>query len=153
MADYIKDLRRLVGHAPLVLATAGVFILDSDNRVLLQHRSDNGLWGVPGGILEFGESVEEAARREAYEETGLTIEDMELFKVYSGESQRYTYPNGDEVCFVSTLFLTRRFTGEIAYEEDESLDMRFFDLSCLPDAIAPTIRPMLVDLKAHVTRQ
>lgn len=71
MSGYIMDLREVVGARPLILAGAGVIIVDNEGRILLQHRSDNGDWGIPGGSMELGESFEEAARREVLEETGL----------------------------------------------------------------------------------
>jgi 8-oxo-dGTP pyrophosphatase MutT (NUDIX family) len=49
MLDYIKNLRNLVGNIPLILCPAGVIILENKKRVLLQHRTDNNTWGIPGG--------------------------------------------------------------------------------------------------------
>lgn len=69
----------LVGHRPLLLVGAGVLIVDEQNRLLLQRRTDDGLWGIVGGGVEPGEAVEDAARREAREETGLLVGKIELF--------------------------------------------------------------------------
>jgi ADP-ribose pyrophosphatase YjhB (NUDIX family) len=54
-----------------------------DDEILLMRRSDNGCWGLPGGFVELGESVSEAARREVEEETGWSIEIGRLIGVYS----------------------------------------------------------------------
>ena len=54
-----------------------------ENEILLMRRSDNGLWGLPGGFVELGESVSEAARREVAEETGWSVEIGRLIGVYS----------------------------------------------------------------------
>lgn len=67
--NYVKDLRELVGNRPLILPGAVAIILNDQNEVLLQHRIDGG-WGLPGGLMELGESLEETARREVKEETG-----------------------------------------------------------------------------------
>ncbi|MDO0950270.1 NUDIX domain-containing protein [Mammaliicoccus sciuri] len=71
--DYISSLRDKVGHAPVILVGALVLIFNKDKQVLLQLRSDNESWGLPGGTMELGESFEEAAIREVYEETNLEI--------------------------------------------------------------------------------
>ena len=48
---YIMDLRKYVGHQPLIMTSACVLILNSKNQVLLQKRTDNGFWGYPGGSM------------------------------------------------------------------------------------------------------
>jgi 8-oxo-dGTP pyrophosphatase MutT (NUDIX family) len=82
--DYVRELRTLVGHRPLLLPIAAVLIFDEAGQVLLQRRADNGRWGVPGGAMEPGESFEDAARREAREETGLIVARLILVDVFSG---------------------------------------------------------------------
>ena len=57
MSSYIQNLRMLVGAVPIVAATASVIVLDAAGRLLLQRRSDDGTWGLPGGYVELGESV------------------------------------------------------------------------------------------------
>ena len=73
--DYIKSIRPKLGHDKIILNCAGALIV-KDGRLLLQRRSDNGLWGLPGGLLELDETYEEAARREIREETGLTATEV-----------------------------------------------------------------------------
>ena len=104
MSDYILDLRRLVGHRPLLQVGASVIVEDPQGRILLQLRSDNGCWGYPGGSIELDEVVEEAARRELWEETGLIAHRLELFGIFSGPEMHYVYPNGDEVSNVDLVF-------------------------------------------------
>jgi ADP-ribose pyrophosphatase YjhB (NUDIX family) len=58
-------------------------IPNGEGRILLQRRSDNGLWGLPGGSVEIGESVRDAILREVREETGLSVEVVRLIGVYS----------------------------------------------------------------------
>ncbi|WP_317949722.1 NUDIX domain-containing protein, partial [Rossellomorea marisflavi] len=53
--DHIKELRKRVGHRPLILAGAVVIILNQHKEILLQQRTDDD-WGLPGGLLELGES-------------------------------------------------------------------------------------------------
>lgn len=68
---YILELRKQVGHRPLIMTCAGVLLLNEKRELLLQKRADNGLWGYPGGSMELGESFKDCARREVQEETGL----------------------------------------------------------------------------------
>ena len=67
---YIIDLRKLVGHRPLLMPAGCVLIVNDKKQLLLQKRADNGYWAYPGGAMELGESFEECAIREALEETG-----------------------------------------------------------------------------------
>ena len=78
--EYFKYLRQYVGHKPIILPGSVVIILNGQNEILLQKRND-GYWGLPGGLMDLGESFEEVAKREVFEETGLVVEDLELLKV------------------------------------------------------------------------
>jgi ADP-ribose pyrophosphatase YjhB (NUDIX family) len=71
---YIEDLRKKIGHSPIIMVGAAALIFNEQNELLLLHRTDNGCWGIPGGALEPGESLEDTARRETREESGLNIE-------------------------------------------------------------------------------
>ena len=142
---YIRELRALVGSRPIIMVGAGVLLLRGD-QVLLQRREDNGLWGIPGGSLEPGESLEEAARREVREEVGLEVGSLNLFGVYSGSKQFFTYPNGDQIYDVCVTFWTRDFTGEMCADPEEVLDLVFFPIQALPAEITPLDQPILDDL-------
>lgn len=147
MSDYITQLRKLVGTKPLILCSAGIIVLDSENRLLLQHRTDNDMWGIPGGALEPGERLEEAAVREVKEEVGLKCGSLELFGVYSGPELYYRYPNGDEAHIVTVIYLCRNFSGVISVDPAEGKEARFFAINNLPSQISPPIRPVIEDLK------
>lgn len=68
---YIMELRKHVGHATIMCAVGGVIIENEKNEILLQKRRDNNCWGIIGGAMESGESIQETVAREAYEEAGM----------------------------------------------------------------------------------
>lgn len=57
--------------------------------------------------MNLGETIYETVKREIYEETGLEINELEIFNIYSGEEQHHIYPNGDEVYYVNIIFKTK----------------------------------------------
>ncbi|MCL2772459.1 MAG: NUDIX hydrolase [Oscillospiraceae bacterium] len=134
--EYIKRIREKIGHDRVIMAGAGVVIY-KDGKILLQKRKDNLCWAIHGGSVEIGEKVEDAAKRELFEETGLTAEKLELLGVFSGENMMYTYPNGDEVYIVGTIYVCRDFSGELLPETDETSELKWFDTHNLPDDINP----------------
>ena len=144
MSGYIMDLRKIVGHRPLLQVGASVILEDKQGRVLLQKRTDNHCWGYPGGSIELDERVEDAAARELFEETGLTANHMELFGVFSGKELHYVYPNGDEVSNVDIVFLCRDYSGSLRPDEEESEDLCFFEAGHLPAKLSP---PIVIPLK------
>ena len=140
---YIMNLREHVGHAPLLQCAGSIIIENEKGEILLGRRTDNHLWGYAGGSVELGESVEECARRELFEETGLTAGKMELFMVNSGPETHYIYPNGDEVYNVEIIYLCRDYTGEPKRQEEEIDELRFFALEEISlEMISPPIRPV-----------
>ena len=147
--DYIKEIRKRLGHDPIILCACGCLIFNEKGQVLLQKRRDNGLWGNPGGCMELGETIYETAIREIREETNLTVSNLELFHIYSGENQHYIYPNMDEVYFVNIIFKTTEYYGELKSDR-ESLELKFFDLDDLPTDITKPFEVVKKDLeKSH----
>lgn len=114
-------------------AGVAVIILNEKNHVLLQKRADVGLWGIPSGHIEIGETVSEAVIREVKEETNLDIKVKKLIGVYSDpDSQVFDYPNGKSVHFITTCFLADITGGELKCNSDESLEIKFFSQKNLP---------------------
>lgn len=143
MSGYIMDLRKIVGHRPLLQVGASVIVEDAQGRVLLQLRSDNHCWGYAGGSVELDEVVEDAAKRELQEETGLISQELELFGVFSGKDCHYVYPSGDEVSNVDIVYVCRKYTGTLRCQPGEVEQLRFFALDEIPQNISPPIRKPL----------
>jgi ADP-ribose pyrophosphatase YjhB (NUDIX family) len=149
--DYILQLRQYIGHRPVLMVGAAVFVLDRQDRLLMMRRSDSGLWGIPGGATEPGEVVEEAAKRETFEETNLEIVEMSLFDVFSGPEFYYKYPNGDEVYNVTVMYLSRNWRGELKLN-DEHTEWGWFSADEIPADRSPPIKPILERFKSSFTR-
>lgn len=126
MSNYIMDLRSIVGHRPLLQVGASVIVEDDEGRILLQLRSDNRCWGYAGGSVELDEVVEEAAKRELLEETGLIAHELSLFGIFSGKETHYVYPNGDEVSNVEIVYLCKHYSGSLKCQEGEVEQLKFF---------------------------
>lgn len=143
MGEYIMDMRKRVGPIPLMQCGASVIVLDGQNRLLLQRRKDNGMWGYAGGAVELYERVEDAAARELREETGLIADQLELLGVFSGPELRYTYPNDDQVSIVDIVYLCRKYHGQLRPQPEEVTELAFFSPDRLPDNLFTTQLPAL----------
>ena len=140
MSNYIMDLRKVVGHRPLLQVGASVIVEDKQGRILLQLRHDNHSWGYAGGSVELDEKVEDAAKRELYEETGLIANKLKLFGIFSGKGTHYVYPNGDEVSNVDIVYVCDDYYGDLKCQEDEVDELRFFEINDVPENISPPIK-------------
>lgn len=135
MGNYIMDMRKKVGHIPLMQCGASVIVENENGEILLQQRSDNGQWAYAGGAVELFERVEDAAARELLEETGLTAENLELLGVFSGPNMRYVYPNGDEVSNIDVVYVCSQYHGELRCQAGEVEGLAFFPLDALPQPL------------------
>ena len=120
-----------------------ILILDKQNRLLFQKRAATGAWHLPGGYLEPGETFEQTARREALEETGLTLGNVKLLNVFSGQDFHWHYPNGDEVYNITVAYWTKDFQGIPRADGEEGSKVQFFLLDNLPQDLDPPAKPVL----------
>ncbi len=137
MHEYMKVLRAKAGCVPILVCGASVILVSERGEILMHKRRDNGCWAFPGGAVNVDERVEDAARREILEETGLVVKEMRLFGVYSGPDMAHIYPNGDVISNVDILFISHDYQGEMRPDHLESDEAQFFPLSCLPEPISP----------------
>ncbi|WP_394219042.1 NUDIX hydrolase [Halobacillus trueperi] len=145
---YVEDLRAIIGHRPVILVGSVVIILDREGRILLQERtSPQGVWGLPGGLMELGESTEQVAKREAFEETGLEVDDLQLLNVYSGADQFSRAPNGDEFYVVTTAYFTKVYRGNYNFDPEETVQVKFFEFHDLPEKMIGSHRKMIEDYR------
>lgn len=126
----------------------GAILLNEIDEILLEKRSDCGVWGLIGGKLDPGESIIQTLHREVYEETGLKVKIENLLGIYSEPEKRIvTYlDNGDVAQLVDTIFIVRKIAGNLR-KSDESEELKFFSIDALPDEIIPPAMEPLKDYK------
>jgi ADP-ribose pyrophosphatase YjhB (NUDIX family) len=139
----IEDLRKVIGTRPLILVGAVVGVLNENGRILLQKRPE-GAWGLPGELLELGESAKDAGRREVFEETGVEIGELQLINVFSSKKYYRKLSNGDEFYPVTIAYISKDIkSSTIKIDGKESTDARFFHIKKLPDNTSPLIRKLI----------
>jgi 8-oxo-dGTP pyrophosphatase MutT (NUDIX family) len=143
MSEYIAGLRAKVGHDLIMIPGVAAIIPNDAGEVLLQRRSDNGQWGLPGGAIDPGEEPAEAVVREVHEETGLLVQPTRIVGVYGGHDLMLTYPNGDQIATISILFRCQVTGGQLRLDNDETLELRYFPLHQLPTPFMAHHRPRI----------
>lgn len=123
--------------------------MDGDH-LLLQRRADDGTWGLVGGIMNLGETVEEAARREVFEETGLIVGELTLFGVFTDE---HMYPGGNQAWTVSIVYTSDEIRGEPVADGEEGLELRYFSLGALPEPLFAPNKPILEAIQARFEKR
>ena len=116
-------------HAPspnMPRSLGAVALLEWEGKVLLEQRSDCGLWGFLGGKVEDGESVSQALRREIVEEVGLTVEGERFFGLFSNPGRIAAYPDGNVRSFVTAVFRISLEQEPRLVASTESQDLRWF---------------------------
>ncbi|GAB3843155.1 NUDIX hydrolase [Nesterenkonia populi] len=148
--EFIKDLRRDIGHKELLLpgVTAVVVRRNDDDgaalptpEVLLVRRADDGNWTATSGIMEPDEDPATTAVREVEEETGVVARPVRVTGV--SNHGRVTYPNGDQCCFVDIAFEMEYVSGIPTIGDDESLDIGWFSAEALPEPFLDRHRPRI----------
>ena len=127
-----------ISHIPFIQTGSSIIVRNELGQILLQQRSDNGKWGLPGGCQDLGENLKITATRELYEETGIKVteEELVLIDTLSGESRKRMYPNGDIVYNNTSLYLVNINSKEINLNIDsESINLEFFDINNLPESM------------------
>ncbi len=121
--DYYDD-----PHAPKanhIIPAASAIVVNDEGKILLQQRSDNGLWALPGGPMEIGESIGETVIREVKEETGFDVQPEYIVGIYTNPKHIIAFSNGEvrqqfSVCFACSI------VGGRLQVSNESSEVKFF---------------------------
>lgn len=124
-----------------------VILFNKDNRVLLEERADDGYFDFPGGGLDEGEDPIDGAKRELLEETGLIADELELFKIYTGEITHYVYFNGNEIYGIDHIYICRKYHGELTPQLTEVKALKFYNLGNMPEKMSIRNKQIIKDLK------
>jgi 8-oxo-dGTP pyrophosphatase MutT (NUDIX family) len=130
--DFVLDLRRAIGHAPLWLMGTTAVVVHED-RVLLGRRSDNGALTPITGIIDPREEPADAAVREAFEEAGVVITVHRLAWIHV--IPRITYDNGDQTDYLDFTFRCTWISGDPHPVDGEMTDLAWVPVNSL-DSLA-----------------
>jgi glycerol 3-phosphatase-2 len=127
---------------------AAALIPDAEGRILLQQRSDNGHWGMPGGGVEPGEPIGQAVVREVMEEMGLRVRVERLLGIYSDPAigQLIRHNDGRVTHMVVATFVCAIESGSLRLSE-ESLDSGWFAHDKLPSPMMPSHAVRIADFR------
>lgn len=141
--DYYDDPN--APRANSLVPAASAVIVDHDGSVLLIRRTDNGLWSIPGGAMEPGESIADCCIREVKEETGLDITLGRVVGIYTNPGHVVAYDDGEirqefSICFGGTV------VGGGLTTSSESEEVAFVPIAALSTFdIHPSIRQRIKD--------
>ncbi|WP_245811707.1 NUDIX domain-containing protein [Paraburkholderia megapolitana] len=135
--SYMSWLRKRVGRDRVLSPSVAAVIHDHTGRLLLQEKSSGEAWSLPAGGVELGESPQEAIIREVMEETGYAVEIHRILGVFGGHTFRYTYPSGDQVEYMVTLFQCKIIGASGIPTDSETKSTRYFDRRDMPELALP----------------
>lgn len=129
--DYVNGLRRVIGTRPVNFVGAAGIIVNGDGELLLLRRVGAENWGLVAGISELGEALPDTLRREALEETGLSLGTVHLLELLSPARLAWV-ANGDEFYAYTALFRVTGWSGTPVPDGVEIAEARFFSVNDLP---------------------
>ena len=141
ISEYIRNIRAKIGNDLLLLPGVTAVVINDQDEILLQLRRNTNTWAPPSGGGEPGETVADCAIREVFEEAGIKVRPEAVVAVLSGAEYNVTYPNGDQMATVTTVFRCRPLHAKTPrVNDDESQDIRYFPCAALPDDMLPRHR-------------
>lgn len=137
MDSYYLNLRKYIGKDLLIIPSVAALIRNEKGEVLLVKKRGLDLWGFPAGAIEPNETVEQAMKREIFEETGITASVIKLRGIYSSPAIDYVYENGDAVHPIVLFFDCQIKKHKQFKGSDEISELKYFALDNLPKNMRP----------------
>ncbi len=150
LSPYMRALREKVGTARLLLPAVTALLHDDANRLLLVRQRDSLVWSTPGGMIEPDERPADAVVRETWEETGLLVVPRRISAVLGGPEFVVSYPNEDEVQYVSIVFECELVRGQLRPDGVETMEVAYWSLeeaAMLP--LPPWLEQVLTKFYTH----
>jgi ADP-ribose pyrophosphatase YjhB (NUDIX family) len=120
-------------QANSLVPSVNIVVTDDAGRILMIRRTDNGNWAVPGGAVDLGESLVNAAVRETVEETGITCEVTGLVGIYSDPKHVVHYTSNDEVRQEFSVVLTARPVAGEPTPSSETSEVHWVEPGAIDD--------------------
>src|SRR6478609_4267417 len=125
ISPYMQNLRAHLGPQLVLVPSVAAIVRNEAGQILFMLRADNGLWDLPAGAIDPGETPAQAIVREVREETGLLVEPTAVAGVFGGEGFRLQYSNGDLVEYTVIVFECRVLSGKLASLDGEAAELHF----------------------------
>lgn len=137
LSPYYRALRERIGSELILYPAAGGAIFDAAGRILLQEKTFESGWFLPGGAIEPGERPEEALVREVAEETGYIVRPLRILLMIGGPEYRYEYPNGDKVEILGPIYRCEIVGESDGPVDDETKRLEWFAREDMPKLTMP----------------
>ncbi|WP_203829867.1 NUDIX domain-containing protein [Actinoplanes palleronii] len=153
ISPHLARLRAMIGHALILLPSVAVIVVDERGRLMLvRHAGHQEGWAVPGGGVDVGETPARAAVREIREETGVEIGGLRLLDVLGGADFEVTYPNGDQVAYVTTVYQADVAGGTPTPDQEEISELGWFTPAQLAGLDLNRFARALLQATGHLAR-
>ena len=146
---YATKIFKLAGKEKIILAGAAGAVVKDGKILLVRRHNLSRTWGVPGGVQELGETIQQTARREIREEVGLDLQPACLIGVYSGPQWDLALDEGGGIQQLTLFFLMTGPVEEVVIQASEVADWGFFTPETLPDHMMPCCRQKVLDWAAY----
>ncbi len=134
----VMDWLRLDKHYVTPKMDVRAIVLEGDDRVLFVREAQDGLWTLPGGWCDVGESAGDAVTRETEEETGLSVEAVRLLALF--DKRKHPHPPQIPHAF-KAFFWCRVVGGSLRAQTDETTDARYWSIEALPELSLHRVLP------------
>ncbi len=143
--DYYQKLLQMAGSEPVILTGAAGAVVREGKILLVRRHNLSRSWGIPGGVQELGETIQETAWREILEEVGLDLQVGSLIGVYSGPQWNIHLDSGGLIQQMTLFFQMQGVIDEICIQESEVADWGFFAPEEIPENTMPCCKQKVRD--------